>query len=440
MSDDINFKKIIIKDMVNNIEKNEDAKILLIDLISLEKNNDKKIELLKDFNKEIKEIILSHIQDNNYDSFIDNFILILDDLYIIQIIEYIVNFIPMQGENINKSLSVKLQKLLKSYFNKDKNNRKILEIKKIEELYDKIKTIYDKTNDENKPYILSSLKKLFKYCSIEFKSKIINEYILSKFNSDNKDIKIFHDIKIEPYISSIINFVLKNYENLLEQKIIKDNSFDDKLILRIFEEIKSMEIKEKKVFEKSMLFKIKNISENLKDKLLILFKKYYSSKSNENNQFLNLLMNVYNSLSKEEKEKNLDILFTLNIECINKKINPIQSIFNLRKILVNSNPRKIMNLTDLFNIYSLSKNIINIIKNEEYNNNEQNIKIEGIKLIGILSRFIQEEDWKDEQKKLIIFYLKKYFLCDKKRRVRYATGIVLNLLSCLNNKISFSNE
>ena len=68
MSDDINFKKIIIKDMVNNIEKNEDAKILLIDLISLEKNNDKKIELLKNFNKEIKEIILSHIQDNNYDS------------------------------------------------------------------------------------------------------------------------------------------------------------------------------------------------------------------------------------------------------------------------------------------------------------------------------------------------------------------------------------
>ena len=440
MCDDINFKKIIIKDMVNNIEKNEDAKILLIDLISLEKNNDKKIELLKDFNKEIKEIILSHIQDNNYDSFIDNFILILDDLYIIQIIEYIVNFIPMQGENINKSLSVKLQKLLKSYFNKDKNNKKIIEIKKIEELCGKIKIIYDKTNGENKPYILSCLKKLFKYCSIEFKSKIINEYILSKFNSDNKDIKIFHDIKIEPYISSIINFVLKNYENLLEQKITKDNSFDDKLILRIFEEIKSMEIKEKKVFEKSMLFKIKNISENLKDKLLILFKKYYSSKSNENNQFLNLLMNVYNSLSKEEKEKNLDILFTLNIECINKKINPIQSIFNLRKILVNSNPRKIMNLTDLFNIYSLSKNIINIIKNEEYNNNEQNIKIEGIKLIGILSRFIQEEDWKNEQKKLIIFYLKKYFLCDKKRRVRYATGIVLNLLSCLNNKISFSNE
>ena len=151
-------------------------------------------------------------------------------------------------------------------------------------------------------------------------------------------------------------------------------------------------------------------------------------------------MNLYNSITKEEKEKNLDILFTLNIECINKKINPIQSIFNLRKILINSNPKEIFKLTDLFNIYTLSKNIINIIKDEEYNNGEQATKIEGIKLIGILSGFIQDEEWKNEQKKLIIFYLKKYFLNDKKRRVRYATGIVLNLLSCINNKISFFNE
>ena len=115
-------------------------------------------------------------------------------------------------------------------------------------------------------------------------------------------------------------------------------------------------------------------------------------------------------------------------------------MFNLRKILVDSSPKEIKKLIDLFNIYSLCKNIINIIKDEEYNNNEQTAKIEGIKVIGILSGFIQDEEWKDEQKKLIIFYLKKYFLCDKKRRVRYATGIVLNLLSCINNKISFFNE
>ena len=62
-------------------------------------------------------------------------------------------------------------------------------------------------------------------------------------------------------------------------------------------------------------------------------------------------MNLYDSITKEEKEKNLDILFTLNIECINKKINPIQSIFNLRKILINSSPKEIFKLTDLFNIY-----------------------------------------------------------------------------------------
>ena len=442
MSDDINFKKNIIKDMINNIEKNEDSKSLIIELLSLEKNNDKKIELIKDFNKEIKEIIVSNIQDNNYDSFIDNIIPIIDDIYIIQIIEYIINFTFMQDENMNKSLAIKLYNLLKVFFkkNKNNNNNKNINEEKIEELYKKVKTIYDKTNNENKVYILSCLKKLFKNCTFEFKGKIINDVILSKFTSDNKDNKLYHDIKIEPYISSIINYVLKNYEILFEQNIIKDISFDDKLSLKIFEEINSMDKKEKKVFEKSLLFKIKNISEKIKDKLLIIFKKYYSSKSNENNQFLNLLMNLYNSLSKEEKEKNLDILITLNIECINKKINPIQSLFNLRKILVDSSPKEIKKFIDLFNIYSLCKNIINIIKDGEYNNNEQTAKIEGIKLIGILSGFIQDEEWKDEQKKLIIFYLKKYFLSDKKRRVRYATGIVLNLLSCINNKISFFNE
>ena len=440
MSEDINFKKNIIKDMIINIEKNDDAKNLIIELLSLKKDNNEKIEIIKDFNNELKEIIISHINDNNYNSFIDNIIPYIDDLYIIQIIEYIINFIPMQEENMHKSLSIKLQNLLKIYFKKSKNANKNINKEKIEELYKKVKAIYDKTNNENKVYILFSLKNLFKYCTSEFKGKIIDEIILSKFKLDNKDNRIYPDIKIEPYISSIINYVLKNYEILFEQKIIKDISFDDKLILKIFEEINSMEKQDKKVFEKSLLFKIKNISEKIKDKLLITFKKYYSSKSNENNQFLNLLMNLYNSITKEEKEKNLDILFTLNIECINKKINPIQSIFNLRKILINSNPKEIFKLTDLFNIYTLSKNIINIIKDEEYNNGEQTTKIEGIKLIGILSGFIQDEEWKNEQKKLIIFYLKKYFLNDKKRRVRYATGIVLNLLSCINNKISFFNE
>ena len=160
MSDDINFKKNIIKDMIINIEKNEDGKILIIELLSLEKNNEKKIELIKDFNKELKEIIISKIQDNNYDSFIDNIIPILDDIYIMQIIEYIINFTFMQDENMNKSLSIKLYNLLKVFFknNKNNSNNKNINEEKIEELYKKVKTIYDKTNNENKVYILSSLK------------------------------------------------------------------------------------------------------------------------------------------------------------------------------------------------------------------------------------------------------------------------------------------
>ena len=335
---------------------------------------------------------------------------------------------------------MKLQTLLKLYFKKVKNNDKIVDKEKIEEFHKKMKIIYEKANNEYKTYILFCLKKLFKYCKEDYRIKIINEIILFKFNEDNKNNKIFDDIKIEPYISLIINYILKNYQFLLEQKIIKDNTLDDKLISKIFEEINSMENKDKKVFEKSLLFKIKNISEKLKDKLLIMFKKNYSSKSNDNNQYLNLLMNLYDSISEKEKAENLDILFSLNIECINKKINPIHSIYNLRKILINTKPKELIKLSDLFNVYPLCKNIINILIDKEYNKNEQIIKIEGIKLIGLLSGFIQEENWDSQEKIVIKFYLKKYFLNDKKRKVRYATGIVLNLLSCSSPKISFYNE
>ena len=151
-------------------------------------------------------------------------------------------------------------------------------------------------------------------------------------------------------------------------------------------------------------------------------------------------MNVYNSISLEERKKNLDILFALNIECINKEINPIVSIFNLRKIIISVQPKEIIKLSDFINVYQLCNKIINIINDEKFNENKQLVKIEGIKLIGLISGFIQEEKWDSYDKKLIIFNLKRYFLNDKKRNVRYAAGIVLNLLTCTNPKISFYNE
>ena len=64
----------------------------------------------------------------------------------------------------------------------------------------------------------------------------------------------------------------------------------------------------------------------------------------------------------------------LNIECINKKINPIQSIFNLRKLIINVNEKEILKLSDLINIYPLCLNIINIINDEAFNENKQIIK------------------------------------------------------------------
>ena len=67
------------------------------------------------------------------------------------------------------------------------------------------------------------------------------------------------------------------------------------------------------------------------------------------------------------------------------------------------------------------------------------IKIEGIKLIGILTCLINADDWDKKEKNIIMFNLKRYFLNDKKRNVRYTTGIVLNLLGCTKPKISFYN-
>ena len=236
----------------------------------------------------------------------------------------------------------------------------------------------------------------------------------------------------------LINYVLKNNEILIKEKIISD-SFNDLLISKIFNELNSMNFERKKVFEQSKLFKIKNMPENSRDKLLINIKKYYSSKNVENNLFLNLSMNIYNSLSLQEQTQNLDILFVLNIECINKKINPIQSIFNLRKLITNVNEKDIIKLSDLINIYPLCINIINIINDDKFNENKQLIKIEGIKLIGILTGLINIDDWDKKEKNIIMFNLKRYFLNDKKRNVRYTTGIVLNLLSCTKPKLSFYN-
>ena len=448
LNENIQLKKNIINDIILNIEKNEEAKDILIDLLSNEKDNNKKNEILIDFNNELEKIIIAHINDESFTIFINNIIDYLDIINLNKIISYIVDILISQNnDNLkSKQLLNKLNNFIKVLIKKQKE-KKELKSEKIEELYNKIKPLYNKfilennNSNENNNNILNCLKKLFKYCSIEFKKKIFDELITSKINNkdDNKNnMKIYENIKLESYISIIINYIIKNYDILLKENIIS-NSYDDILISKIFNEIECMDSSDKKIFEKSILFKIKNMSEKIRDKLLINLKKYYSYKKDENNQFLNLLMNIYNSMSFEEQTKNLDILFTLNIEGINKKINPIQSIFNLRRIIISVNAKEIIKLSDLFKIYPLCKNIINIIKDEKFNENNQLIKIEGIKLIGLLSGFIQEEDWENDDKKYIIFLLKKYFLNDKKRKVRYSTGIVLNLLGCSSSKIFFYN-
>lgn len=75
----------------------------------------------------------------------------------------------------------------------------------------------------------------------------------------------------------IINYILKKYDILMKEKIIF-NSFEDLLITKLFNDINSMSSETKTIFEKSKLFKI-NMPENIRDKLLINIKKYYSLKN-----------------------------------------------------------------------------------------------------------------------------------------------------------------
>ena len=442
------LKKKIISDLLNIIDNNEVIKDLIIDLLSYEKDYNKNFEILNDLNGLIEKIIISHIDDESFDLFINIIKDYLNLINLIKIIHHLINnlFSDNYTTNSNNKLLCKLNSIIQIFLKKQKEKNNY-HIKYIEDFYNKIKLLYDniyinnnKSNNHNfeeKYNLLNCIKNLFKYCSIEFRGKIINEFIISKTNKN--DLNIYNNIKLESYISLLINYILKKYDILIKENIIT-SSFDDILISKIFNELNSMEVINKIIFEKSLLFKIKNISENIRDKLLINLKKYYSSKNEENKFLLNLLMNIYNSLSLDEQYKNLDILLSLNIECIDKKINPIQSIFNLRKLLLKVKPREIIKLSDLIKIYPLCSNIVNIINDEKFSLNNQLIKIEGIKLIGLLSGFIQEEEWEKDDKIIILYNLKRYFLNDKKRNVRYATGIALNLLSCSKPKITFYNE
>ena len=452
LSENITLKKRIISDMIKNIETNDDIKELLIDILSYEKNNIAKEELLNELNEQLEKIIINHIKDKTYNSFINGIINNMNISNVNKIAQFIINILISNKINDNnnssssfsdsKQLFFMLNNFIKILIKKQKE-KKIIDVSTIENLYNNIKTLYLKLIEENiiknneKNNILICIKKLFKHCSFEFRAKVINEMISSKLKSDNNN-KIYNDIKNEEYISSLINYIIKNYDSLINEKMICD-SYDDLLITKIFNEINAMEPSNKKIFEKSKLFMAKNISEKLRNKLLINLKNYYSSINNDNNNFLNILMNIYNSLPLEEQNNYLDILFRLYIECINKKINPIQSIFNLRKIIININPKETLKYLNLIKIYPLCINIINIINDITFNENNQLIKIEGIKLIGVLSGFIQDE-WETEDKKLVIYNLRKCFLNDKKRKVRYATGIILNILNCTSPMISLLNQ
>ena len=85
------------------------------------------------------------------------------------------------------------------------------------------------------------------------------------------------------------------------------------------------------IFEVSKLFKIKEMSSDIKYYLLMKLKPY-----NNNNKYLNIILNVYTSSPDEDNEAESDILFSLFSKCLIHNINIKNAIVHLRKILISN--------------------------------------------------------------------------------------------------------
>ena len=176
----------------------------------------------------------------------------------------------------------------------------------------------------------------------------------------------------------------------------------------------------KKVYESSKLFYISEISENKRDYILIQLKKFYKERT-----FLNLILNLYLTFSEEEKKENIDLIFLTNYQCLLNDINSEKIILNIKNILANNtDSENLKRLNEFRNYFEIINKVINIISQNQIN---QNLKIEGLKLIGIIKDYITEDELKDYDKNIDIIISLKQFLCDKKRKVRKICAIVINI-------------
>ena len=406
-----NNNENIINFIFNNIENNSIQNILkeYLNNINNNKINKENIIYLNKYKNLFENIIINHMNDNNY----------FDLIYIILSSNLNINYNKIIQLILKNNLSLNSLKFLKISITKLNSN----EIKENEELFYTFQSYYLENNNnleinEIQKQLLKCIKKILDKFNTNNES--IKNYIKNNINK-NLDQIYSNQLKINEFqlkenlYSIFINFLIKNC-NKNEIEEIK------KLIEIIINKISLSNNEYSNIFESSKLFKIKNINEDILDFILLKLKSFYKQR-----KFINLILNIYYN---NKNNDNLDIILLLNVECILQKINIKKTLLIFKKLLIdNKNSNKFNNniSCDYFQIINI---IIDYLK-ENNNKLDSNFKIECLKLIGIIKDFMSQENLENFEKVLIITSSLKKFLNDKKRKVRKICGIVINIWTFL---------
>ena len=355
-------------------------------------------DILNNNSKQFEKIILDNFENPDYFEIIMEILNKKFDLNYINIVNNLLS--NNLNENTLKLISISLENL--------ENNNSYCD-----SIYENLKNLYFSNKNLSfiiQEYLSECVFKLLNYCTEELKNKIektLISDIKNLYNNSNSE----NDFKlIECFYSSIINYFLF--------KINIDNSIFKSIINELIEIINNSKFK--KSFESSKLFKIPELSEEKRDYILLQMKKYYKDRA-----FLNLILNLYLTFNEEETKENIDLIFLTNYQCLINNINSEKIVLNLKQILANNTDSEVLKRSNEFrNYFEIIKKIVEIISNKETN---QNLKIEGLKVIGIIKDYITEDELNDIDKNTDIILLLKPFLCDKKRKVRRICGIVINI-------------
>ena len=367
-------------------------------LVNLKDNYEKFRDILNNNSNQFEKIITDNFENPDYFELIIEILNKNSNLNYINILNHFLS--NSLNENTLKFISISLSNL--------ENNNSYCD-----SIYNNLKILYFSNKNSSstiQDYLSECVFKLLNYCTDELKNKIekslISE-IKNLYNNSNSE----SDFKlIECFYSSIINYFLL--------KINIENSIFKSIIQELIELINNSKFKE--IFESSKLFNIPELSEEKRDYILLQMKKYHKDRA-----FLNLIINLYSTFNEDETKENIDLIFLTNYECLINNINSEKIILNFKKILANNTDSEVLKRTNEFkNYFKIIQKIVEIISKKDI---KQNLKIEGLKVIGILKDYITEDDLNDIDKNTDIILLLKPFLCDKKRKVRRICAIVINI-------------